>query len=89
VTHGLEYTCRHILLYTALLTMATVLPVWIGMSGWLYLAAALTLDAGFLGYALRLVRRYDDALSRKTFKYSIVYLTLLFTALIVDRLLRF
>jgi protoheme IX farnesyltransferase len=89
VTHGLQYTCRHILLYTVLLTVATLLPVLIGMSGWLYLAAALALDAGFLGYALRLVRRYDDALARKTFKYSIVYLTLLFTALIVDRLVNF
>ena len=89
VTHGLQYTCRHILLYTVLLSAATLLPVWIGMSGWLYLAAALALDAGFIGYALRLVRHYDDALSRKMFKYSIFYLTLLFTALIVDRLLRF
>lgn len=88
VTHGLQYTCRHILFYTVLLSVATLLPVWIGMSGWLYLVAALALDAGFLGHAIRLVRRYDDALSRKTFKYSIVYLTLLFTALIVDRLLR-
>jgi protoheme IX farnesyltransferase len=89
VTHGLRFTCRHILLYTVLLTAATLLPVWIGLSGWLYLAIALALDAGFLGYAIRLCRCYGDALSRKTFRYSIVYLTLLFTALIVDRLLRF
>lgn len=89
VTHGLHYTCRHILLYTVLLSVATLLPVGIGMSGGLYLAAALVLDAGFLAYALRLVRQYDDAVARKAFRYSIVYLTLLFTALIVDRLLRF
>jgi heme o synthase len=89
VTHGLEFTCRHIRMYTVLLSAATLLPVWIGLSGWLYLTAALALDAGFLGYAVRLCRRYDDALSRRTFKYSIGYLTLLFTALIVDRLLRF
>jgi protoheme IX farnesyltransferase len=89
VTHGLEYTCRHILFYTALLSVATLLPVGIGMSGGLYLAAALVLDAGFLAYALRLVRQYDDAIARKAFRYSIVYLTLLFTALIADRLLRF
>jgi protoheme IX farnesyltransferase len=89
VTHGLEFTCRHILLYTVLLTAATFLPVWIGLSGWLYLVVAVGLDAGFLGYAVRLCRRYDDELSRKTFRYSIVYLTLLFTALIADRLLRF
>jgi protoheme IX farnesyltransferase len=89
VTHGLEYTCRHILLYTVLLSVATLLPVGIGMSGGLYLVAALVLDAGFLAYALRLVRQYDDAVARKAFRYSIVYLTLLFTALIADRLLRF
>lgn len=89
VTHGLQYTCRHILLYTVLLSVATLLPVAIGMSGGLYLAAALVLDAGFLAYALRLVRHYDDAVARKAFRYSIVYLTLLFTALIADRLLRF
>lgn len=88
VTHGLEFTCRHILLYTVLLTAATLLPVWIGLSGWWYLGVALVLDAGFLGYAIRLYRRYDDVLSRKTFRYSIVYLSLLFTALIIDRLLR-
>jgi protoheme IX farnesyltransferase len=88
VTHGLEHTCRHILLYTVLLSAATLLPVGIGMSGGLYLAAALVLDAGFLAYALRLVRGYDDAIARKAFRYSIVYLTLLFTALVADRLLR-
>jgi len=87
VTHGLAFTCRHIRLYTVLLSAATLLPVWIGLSGWLYLLAALALDAGFLGYATLLCRRYDDGLARRSFRYSIVYLTLLFTALIVDRLL--
>jgi protoheme IX farnesyltransferase len=89
VTHGLAFTCRQILFYTGLLSVATLLPVWIGMSGALYLVAALALDAGFIGYALRLCRRYDDALARRTFRYSIIYLTLLFTALIGDRLLHF
>jgi protoheme IX farnesyltransferase len=89
VTHGVDATCRQILLYTVLLSAATLLPVDIGMSGGLYLVAALALDAGFLAYALRLVRQYDDAVARKAFRYSIIYLTLLFTALIVDRLLRF
>lgn len=89
VTHGVPATCRQILIYTLLLSAATLLPVIIGMSGGLYLVAALALDAGFLAYALRLVRQYDDAIARKSFRYSIVYLTLLFTALIVDRLLRF
>jgi protoheme IX farnesyltransferase len=89
VTHGVAATCRQIFGYTVLLSVATLLPVGIGMSGGLYLLAALALDAGFLAYALRLVKHYDDALARKAFRYSIVYLTLLFTALIVDRLLRF
>ena len=87
VTHGLAATCRQILYYTVLLSLATLMPVAIGMSGGLYLVAALALDAGFLAYAWRLVRRYDDALARKSFRYSIIYLTLLFTALIADRLL--
>ena len=89
VTHGVPATCRQILIYTLLLSAATLLPVAIGMSGGLYLLVALVLDAGFLIYALRLVRHYDDAIARKSFRYSIVYLTLLFTALIIDRLLRF
>lgn len=89
VTHGLEFTCRHIRLYTVLLSVATMIPVWIGLSGALYLAAALVLDAGFLGYAVRLCRCYDDGLARRSFRYSVVYLTLLFSALIVDHLLRF
>jgi protoheme IX farnesyltransferase len=87
VTHGVDATCRQILFYTVLLSAATLLPVAIGMSGGLYLLVALALDAGFLYYALSLVKRYDDTVARKSFRYSIVYLTLLFTALIVDRLL--
>ncbi|MBI4755688.1 MAG: protoheme IX farnesyltransferase [Betaproteobacteria bacterium] len=89
VTHGLEFTCRHILLYTALLTVATLLPLWIGLSAWWYLAVAAVLNAGFLACAIRLCRSYSDDLARKTFRYSIMYLTVLFAALIVDRLLRF
>jgi protoheme IX farnesyltransferase len=89
VTHGVPATCRQILVYTILLALATLLPVAIGMNGGLYLAAALALDAGFLRYALRLCRRYDDAVSRRAFRYSIIYLTLLFTALIGDRLLTY
>jgi protoheme IX farnesyltransferase len=54
------------------------------MSGWLYLASALILGILFLVYAFRLWRRYSDALARKTFRFSIIYLMLLFAALLVD-----
>ncbi len=86
VTHGVPATCRQIAVYTGLLVGATALPAAIGLSGWLYLAGAAVLNLGFMRYAAKLCRRYDDELARKTFRFSIVYLALLFTALIVDRL---
>ena len=84
VTHGIEFTCLHSLLYVVMLTAATVLPYTLGMSGLGYLAAALMLDAVFLGYSFRLWRNYSDALARRTFRWSIIYLTLLFAALLAD-----
>jgi protoheme IX farnesyltransferase len=84
VTHGVEFTKLQILLYTVLLTAATVLPFATRMSGWLYLVGALVLDARFLHYAWRLYRNYSDALARRTFGYSIQYLALLFALLLVD-----
>jgi protoheme IX farnesyltransferase len=57
------------------------------MSGWLYLAAALALGAVFIAYAVALWRRYSDRLARKTFRFSILYLALLFAALLVDHYL--
>lgn len=84
VTHGVEFTCLHSLLYVVMLSAATVLPYTLGMSGPWYLAAVLTLDAVFLAYALALWRNYSDGLARRTFRWSIVYLTLLFAALLVD-----
>ena len=84
VTHGIELTCLHSLLYVVMLTGATVLPFTLGMSGPGYLVAVLTLDAVFLGYAVALWRNYSDALARRTFRWSIVYLTLLFAALLAD-----
>ncbi|BAU47044.1 protoheme IX farnesyltransferase [Sulfurifustis variabilis] len=84
VTHGVEFTKLQILLYTILLTAATVLPFATRMSGWLYLAGALALDARFLLYAWRLYRNYSDGLARRTFGYSIQYLALLFALLLVD-----
>ncbi len=84
VIYGREYTQLQILLYTILLTAVTVMPFATHMSGWLYLSGALFLDAGFLYFAWRLYRNYSDELARKTFRYSIQYLSLLFALLLVD-----
>jgi len=84
VTHGPEYTRLMIGLYTVVLFAVTLLPFAIRMSGVLYLVAAVALGAIFMGYAVALYYRYSDALARRTFRYSIVYLAALFTALLVD-----
>jgi heme o synthase len=84
VTHGEAFTRLHILLYTIILTAVTLLPFAIGMSGLIYLAAAVLLDIGFMAYAIGLYKKYSDDLARRTFKFSILYLTLLFAALVVD-----
>ena len=84
VTHGARYTRLMIVLYTAILVAVSLLPYAIRMSGLLYLAAALVLGGVFLVHAIRLWRNYSDALARATFKYSIVYLAALFSALLVD-----
>lgn len=88
VTHGVQFTCLHSLLYVVMLTGATILPYTLGMSGPWYLAAALLLDAVFLAYTFALWRNYSDALARRTFRWSIIYLTLLFAALLADHFLR-
>ncbi|HEY5310677.1 MAG TPA: UbiA family prenyltransferase, partial [Casimicrobiaceae bacterium] len=87
VTHGPEYTRLQIVLYTCVLVAVTLLPFAIRMSGWVYLAAALVLGGLFLAYAVQLYRDYSDALARATFRYSIYYLTALFSALLVDHYL--
>ena len=84
VTHGAAFTQLHIVLYTVVLVLVTMLPFIIRMSGLIYLAAALALGGVFLAYAIRLYRNYSDALARATFRYSILYLTALFAALLVD-----
>jgi len=84
VTHGSLYTRLMIVLYTIVLVAVTLLPYSIRMSGALYLVAALGLGAVFLGYAIWLYRQYSDELARATFRYSIVYLAALFSALLVD-----
>src|SRR5687767_5594682 len=87
VTHGSEFTRLHVLLYTLVLFAATLLPFVYRMSGWFYLVAAVVLGALFLLHAWRLWRRYSDALARKTFRFSIWHLSLLFAALLVDHYL--
>ena len=84
VTHGNDFTRLQILLYTLVLFAASLLPFIQGMSGGVYLAAAVALGAWFLLLAWRLWRAYSDALARRTFRYSIWYLALLFAALLVD-----
>ena len=84
VTHGSEYTRLQILLYTAVLLAATLLPYAIRMSGLLYLVAAIALGAVFVGYAIALLVRYSDELARRSFRYSIFYLAALFSALLLD-----
>ena len=84
VTHGPEFTRLQVLLYTLILFAATLLPVTFRMSGLLYLAAAVGLGAVFIVYAWQLWRDYSDALARKTFRFSIWHLSLLFAALLAD-----
>ena len=88
VTHGNEFTRLQILLYTFILFAATLLPFVQGMSGWLYLAAAVVLGGRFIHYAVRLRREYSEALARETFRFSIWHLSLLFAALLVDHYLK-
>ncbi len=87
VTHGERFTRLQILLYTLVLVATSLVPYARGMSGLPYLFAAIALDAGFLYYAARLYRRYSDVLARRTFAYSIIYLSLLFAALLADHYL--
>ena len=87
VTHGAEFTRLQVLLYTFVLFAATLLPFVFGMSGVIYLVAAVLLGAGFIGYAWKLWRHYSDALARSTFRFSILHLSLLFAALLVDHYL--
>lgn len=84
VTHGQKFTRLHVLLYTLILIASTLLPFVYGMSGWIYLAAALVLDGMFLYYAVRIYAAYSDRLAQQTFRFSVVYLAGLFTALLLD-----
>jgi protoheme IX farnesyltransferase len=88
VTHGNAFTRLQVLLYTFVLFAGTLLPFVSGMSGWVYLASAVVLGLFFIGYAWRLWRQYSDALARSTFRFSILYLSLLFAALLLDHYLK-
>ena len=89
VTHGDRFTRLHVLLYTVILVAATMLPFATRMSGMIYLISAVALGSLFLIYAVRICVDYSDALARQTFRYSILYLSLLFAALLVDHYVRF
>ncbi len=84
VTHGVEFTRLHILLYTVVLFVVSLLPYITLMSGLTYLFGAVVLGAWFLYYALRMQKDHSDRLAMQTFSYSIVYLLALFAFLLVD-----
>ena len=88
VTHGDRFTRLHVLLYTIILCAVSLLPFAVGMSGWVYVAGALVLGGIFLFYAIRICVRYSDELARRTFRYSIIYLSTLFLLLLIDHYLR-
>jgi len=84
VTHGVGFTALHILLYTILMVLITVLPFVTGMSDWLYLASALILGAIFLYWSIEIIRDKNKQAPMETFKYSITYLCVLFIAMLAD-----
>jgi protoheme IX farnesyltransferase len=87
VTHGSAFTRLQVLLYTLVLFAACLLPFVYGMSGWPYLVAAIVLGGGFCLYAWVLWRDYSDELARKTFRFSLIHLSALFAALLIDHYL--
>jgi protoheme IX farnesyltransferase len=87
VTHGADFTRLHILLYTILLILVTLLPYLTGMSGIFYFAVSLVLNVIFLYYSIVLIRSRDDGIAMKTFGFSILYLMILFAALLIDHYL--
>ena len=89
VTHGAKFTRLQVLLYTIILFACTLLPFASGMSGLVYLVAALALGTRFLYYAIRIYVYYSDSLAQRTFRFSIAYLALLFAAMLVDHYLPF
>jgi len=88
VTHGSKFTRLHVLLYTFILTGVTLLPYASHMAGMVYLISSLLLNAVFIAYAVGLLRNYSDELAKRTFRFSILYLSLIFAALLVDHYLK-
>ncbi len=84
VTHGDQFTRLHVLLYTVILCIVTVLPYITQMSGLIYLVGSTALNVVFMYYAIEIYRNYSDQLARNAFRYSILYLALLFVTLLVD-----
>lgn len=89
VTHGLPFTQFHVWLYSIALAATTMLPFAVHMSGVIYLACAVVLNAIFLHHAWKIYRHYTDLIARKAFTWSIIYLSLLFAALLVDHYFKF
>ena len=87
VTHGQKFTRLHVLLYTLILFAASLLPFVVRMNGWFYFLSALALGGVFIAYAVRIYTDYSDSLAKRTFRYSILYLALLFAALLADHYL--
>lgn len=87
VTHGNEFTRLQILLYTLLLFAATLIPFIYGMSSWFYLAVAVVLSAGFCAHGFWLWQEYSEVLARRTFRFSLIHLSALFAALLLDHYL--
>ncbi|MDB5811429.1 MAG: protoheme farnesyltransferase, partial [Betaproteobacteria bacterium] len=84
VTHGDKFTRLHVLFYTVILIAVTMLPYATQMSGLIYVVSAIVLGGVFLYYAVKIYSDYSDRLAQTTFRYSILYLTLLFAALLLD-----
>lgn len=89
VTHGDQYTRLQVLLYTIIMCIVTVLPYVTQMSGLIYLVSVMILNGIFMYYAIEIYRNYSDHIARKAFRYSIMYLALLFVALLVDHYFHF
>jgi len=87
LTHGVPFTKRAVMRYTVALTVVTMLPFLMRVSGLVYLGAAALLDTGFLRHALRLNRSPSDSVAMRVFRYSIIYLMWLFLALLLDHYL--
>ena len=87
VTHVVKFTQLHVFLYTLILLAVSMLPFVVGMSDWLYGVSALILGLIFLFYSYRIWQSYTDEIARTTFRYSILYLSLIFLALLLDHYL--